>query len=75
MGVYDALALLIATRAGVTAYIRQDNCQGLQSPANVICQTALIGVMAVVTTVVRMGGNFDLPVASVLALRRCGRCL
>ncbi len=67
MGVYYALALLIATLAGVTAYIGQDNYLSIQNLSNVIYQTSLIGMMAVAMTVVLISGNFDLSVASVAA--------
>ncbi len=67
MGVYYALALLIATLAGVTVYIGQDNYLSIQNMSNVIYQTSLIGMMAVAMTVVLISGNFDLSVASVAA--------
>lgn len=67
MGVYYALALLIATLAGVTAYIGQDNYLSIQNMSNVIYQTSLIGMMAIAMTVVLISGNFDLSVASVAA--------
>lgn len=67
MGVYYALGLLIATLAGVTAYIGQDNYLSIQNLSNVIYQTSLIGMMAVAMTVVLISGNFDLSVASVAA--------
>ena len=67
MGVYYALALLIATLAAVTTYIGQDNYLSIQNLSNVIYQTSLIGMMAVAMTVVLISGNFDLSVASVAA--------
>ena len=67
MGVYYALALLIATLAVATAYIGQDNYLSIQNMSNVIYQTSLIGMMAVAMTVVLISGNFDLSVASVAA--------
>lgn len=67
MGVYYALALLIATLAAVTAYIGQDNYLSMNNLSNVIYQTSLIGMMAVAMTVVLISGNFDLSVASVAA--------
>lgn len=67
MGVYYALALLIATLAGVTAYIGQGNYLSINNMSNVIYQTSLIGMMAVAMTVVLISGNFDLSVASVAA--------
>jgi D-xylose transport system permease protein len=67
MGVYYALALLIATLAAITTYVGQDNYLSLQNMSNVIYQTSLIGMMAVAMTVVLISGNFDLSVASVAA--------
>ncbi len=67
MGVYYALALLITTLAGVTAYIGQGNYLSINNMSNVIYQTSLIGMMAVAMTVVLISGNFDLSVASVAA--------
>lgn len=67
MGVYYALVLLIATLAGVTAYIGQENYLSIQNLSNVIYQSSLIGMMAVAMTVVLISGNFDLSVASVAA--------
>ncbi len=67
MGVYYALALLVATLAGVTSYIGQENYLSIQNLSNVIYQSSLIGMMAVAMTVVLISGNFDLSVASVAA--------
>lgn len=67
MGVYYALALLIATLATITTYIGQDNYLSVQNLLNVIYQTSLIGMMAVAMTVILISGNFDLSVASVAA--------
>ncbi len=67
MGVYYALALLIATLAVATASIGQTNYLTVQNMSNVIYQTSLIGMMAVAMTVVLISGNFDLSVASVAA--------
>ena len=67
MGVYYALALLIATLTAVTFYIGQSNYFSIQNMSNVIYQTSLIGMMAVAMTVILISGNFDLSVASVAA--------
>jgi D-xylose transport system permease protein len=67
MGVYYALALLIATLTVATASIGQTNYLSIQNMSNVIYQTSLIGMMAVAMTVVLISGNFDLSVASVAA--------
>lgn len=67
MGVYYALALLVATLAIITTYVGQDNYLSVQNLSNVVYQTSLIGMMAVAMTVVLISGNFDLSVASVAA--------
>lgn len=67
IGVYYALALLIATLTVITAYVGQDNYLSVQNMSNVVYQTSLIGMMAVAMTVVLISGNFDLSVASVAA--------
>jgi len=68
MGVYYALALVVALIWIAAAYTGSVNYLSIQNIANVLQQSSLTAIIAVAMTVILISGNFDLSVASVAAL-------
>src|SRR5258706_969814 len=68
MGVYYALALVVALISMAAAYTGSINYLSIQNIANVLQQSSLTAIIAVAMTVILISGNFDLSVASVAAL-------
>ncbi len=68
MGVYYALALVVALISIAAAYTGSVNYLSIQNIANVLQQSSLTAIIAVAMTVILISGNFDLSVASVAAL-------
>src|SRR5258707_120513 len=68
MGVYYALALVVALISLAAAYTGSVNYLSFQNIANVLQQSSLTAIIAVAMTVILISGNFDLSMASVAGL-------
>lgn len=67
-GVVYALVLLVATLSVIASQTGRGPYLTATNSANVLDQTALIGLLAITTTIVLVSGNFDLSIASNAAL-------
>ncbi|TAN31595.1 ABC transporter permease [bacterium] len=67
-GVYYALLLIVAIFTVLTSAKGGLNYISGVNAANILDQMAIVGLLAVVTTIVLISGNFDLSVGSVAAL-------
>ncbi|MDR6478853.1 D-xylose transport system permease protein [Burkholderia sp. OAS925] len=68
MGVYYALALVVALLSVAAAYSGDVSYLSFQNLSNVLQQSSLMAIIAVAMTVILITGNFDLSVGSVAAL-------
>ncbi len=67
-GVAYALILLVATLTVIASQTGRGPYLSATNTANIIDQSALIGLLAITTTIVLISGNFDLSIASNAAL-------
>lgn len=67
-GVYYALGLIVATLTVLSIVLDRPNYLAEANISNVLDQSALVGILAIFTTIVLISGNFDLSIASTAAL-------